>query len=169
MISAEGPTVSKEIAPAWLKVHYEFPARGSKPPVNLTWYNGGKRPDYFAQGVLPRWGDGTLFVGSKGMLLSDYTSNVLLPEKDFAGYVPPKPTIPDSIGHHKEWIEACKHGGKPLCNFDYSGPLAETVLLGCVAYRTGTTLEWDTKRCKVTNCPEAEEIMHPKSRAGWKF
>lgn len=168
-VRAEGPPVSKELAPQWLRVYYEFPARGKKPAVNLTWYNGGKRPDYFAQGKLPRWGDGTLFVGEKGMLLSDYTSNVLLPEKDFTGYVAPKPTIPDSIGHHKEWIEACKHGGTPLCNFGYSGPLAETVLLGCVAYRLGTTIEWDTKKLKAKNCPEADALLHPQYRDGWKF
>lgn len=166
-ISAEGPPVSEENAPEWLKVHYDFPAQGSKPPVKVNWYNGGKRPDLFAQGKLPKWGDGSLFVGEKGMLLADYSSYVLLPETDFVGYVPPKPTIPDSIGHHKEWIEACKHGGPTTCNFNYSGPLAETVLLGSVAFRTGKTIEWDSKRLKVKDCPEAELIIHPEFREGW--
>jgi len=166
-VSAEGPPLSLEVTPQWLIVHYEFPERGSLPPVKLTWYNGGKRPDYFAQRKLPKWGDGTLFVGEKGMLLADYEQRVLLPEKDFAGYVPPKPTIPDSIGHHKEWIEACKHGGPTTCNFNYSGPLSEAVLLGSVAYRTGTTIEWDSKSLKAKACTEADAIIRPQYREGW--
>jgi predicted dehydrogenase len=166
-VSAEGPPVSAEVTPPWLIVHYEFPARGSKPPVNLTWYHGRKRPEYFAQGKLPTWRDGTLFVGEKGMLIADYGERKLLPEKDFVGYVPPKPTIPESIGHHKEWIEACKHGGTTTCNFNYSGPLTEAVLLGAVAYRTGTTIDWDSKRLKAKDCPEADAILKPTYRDGW--
>ncbi len=166
-ITAEGPPVSEENAPVWMIAHFDFPARDKQPPVKLNWYNGGKRPSYFAEGKVPKWGDGTLFVGTKGMLLADYSSYVLLPETDFKDYVPPKPTIPDSIGHHKEWIEACKHGTPTLCNFDYSGPLAETVLLGCLAYRTGATIEWDAKNLKAKGCPAADAIIHPEFRKGW--
>ena len=122
---AEGPPPHKETAAVMLVVRYEYPARGDLPPVTLTWYDGGKRPSYFAEGKLPKWGDGTLFVGEKGMLLAGYDKRVLLPEKQFEGFVPPKPTIPDSIGHHKEWVEACKTGGPTTCNFDYSGALTE--------------------------------------------
>lgn len=168
-IRAEGPPVNSETTPPWLIVHYEFPARGTKPPVNITWYHGGKRPTLFAEGKLPRWGDGTLFIGEKGMLLADYTERVLLPEKDFVGYVPPPPTIPDSIGHHKEWIEACKHGGVTTCDFHYSGALSETVLLGNVAYRVGKTLQWDAKKMRAEGCSEAEAILKPHYRKGWTY
>jgi predicted dehydrogenase len=166
-IATEGPPVNPETTPAWLIVHYTYPARGKKPPVDLTWYNGGKRPSYFAEGKLPTWGDGTLFVGSKGMLLADYDRYRLLPEKDFAGFVPPKPTIPDSIGHHAEWIQACKTGGKTTCNFGYSGVLTEAVLLGNVAYRSGQRLEWDPKALKAKNCPEADQLIQSVYRTGW--
>lgn len=159
-IEAEGPEVSKEIAPAWIHVTYEFPAKGSRPAVKAHWYHGGKRPALFAQeGVLPRWGDGTLFVGDKGMLLADYGRYILLPEKDFMGYMPPQPTIPESVGHHKEWVDACKSRGTTTCNFDYSGPLAETVALGNVAYRVGHKLEWDWRRLRVTNNQEAAALI----------
>ena len=84
-----------------------------------------------------------LFVGEKGMLLADYGKHKLLPEDQFAGFKPPEPTIPDSIGHHAEWIQACKTGEPTTCNFDYSGTLTEAVLLGNVAYRVGKKLEWD--------------------------
>jgi predicted dehydrogenase len=166
-VEAEGPPVNSQTAAPWLIVRYEFPARGALPPVKLTWYNGGKRPHYFAEGKLPKWGDGTLFVGKKGMLLADYSKHVLLPEKDFAGFVPPSPSIPDSLGHHKEWIAACKSGGPTTCNFDYSGALTETVLLGNVSYRAGRRLEWDPKRLRARNCLEASQFIQHHYRQGW--
>ncbi len=103
------------------------------------------------------------------MLLSDYGRHVLLPEAKFADYQRPEPTIPDSIGHHREWIEACKTGGSTTCNFDYSGALTETVLLGNVAYRTGTKLDWDAKRMQATNCPAAEPLLRKEYRQGWEI
>ena len=49
------------------------------------------------------------------MLLSDYGKYVLLPENQFAGFTPPPKTIPDSLGHHQEWLHACKTGAPTTC------------------------------------------------------
>jgi predicted dehydrogenase len=172
---AEGPELNAETTPPWLIVRYQYPERESaagepaKPPVKLTWYHGGKRPPHFAEGLLPKWGDGNLFVGEKGMLLAGYDGHVLLPEKDFAGFTPPPRSIPESIGHHKEWIEACKGRGTTTCRFDYSGPLAEAVLLGNVAFRAQKKLEWDTKALKAMNCPEADTFIQYHYRNGWSL
>ena len=172
---AEGPTVNAETTPPWLIVRYDYaerkPAAGDpgSPAVKLTWYHGGKRPPQFAGGLLPKWGDGNLFVGDKGMLLADYSRHVLLPEKDFAGFTPPAKTIPESIGHHNEWIEACKGRGATTCRFDYSGPLTEAVLLGNVAFRSGKKLQWDQKSMSAPNCPEAEAFIHYHYRSGWSL
>lgn len=168
-VEAEGPPVSPEIAPPWLIVHYGFPARAAQPPVKLTWYHGGKRPTLFAEGKLPQWGDGTLFIGDKGMLLADYGRYVLLPAANFTDFKPPAPSIPDSVGHHNEWIQAVKTGGPTSCNFDYSGPLSEAVLLGAVAYRSGTKIEWDATRLKATNNPAADRYIWPGYFNGWKL
>jgi predicted dehydrogenase len=167
-VSAEGSMpVHSESAAKWLIVHYEFPARGELPPVRLTWYDGGKRPALFAEKKLPDWGDGVLFVGEKGMLLADYDNHKLLPEKDFVDYKPPQPSIPDSIGHHKEWVEACKTGGPTTCNFGYSGALTEAVLLGNVSYRLGRPLTWDAKNLRAVNEPEAERFLRYEYRKPW--
>jgi predicted dehydrogenase len=172
-VSAEGPEPDSEIAPEWLIVRYAYPARtgGGKQtaPVKLTWYDGGKRPPLQVEKGLPQWGAGLLFVGDKGMMMADYGRYVLFPEADFKDYTPPPKTIPDSIGHHNEWIQACKTGGPTTCNFDYSGALAEAVQLGNVAYRTGKTLEWDPKSLKAANCPEADAYIRPHYRKGWKL
>lgn len=166
-VEAEGPPVEPQTTPAWLIVHYEFPARGAKPPVRLTWYNGGKRPPQFAQGLLPSWGDGTLFVGENAMLLADYDRRVLLPEDRFKDFQPPKPYIPDSIGHHAEWIRACKTGGPTTCNFTYSGILSEAVQLGNVSYRVGQKIYWNARKLEATGCKAAEVYLKPDWRKDW--
>ena len=166
-VEAEGPPVHPESCPTQLTVRYEYSARGDLPPVKLTWYNGGRRPPHFDRGLLPKWKDGVLFIGEKGMLIADYDQYALLPEKEFAGFKPPDPFIPESIGHHNEWIEACKTGSITTCNFDYAGPLTETVLLGNVAYRSGRRLQWDAENLKITNAPEAMKWINPPHREGW--
>src|SRR5262249_52188788 len=133
----------------------------------LTWYDGGKRPPVFAEGKMPQWGDGSLFVGEKGMLLAGYGEHKLLPEAAFAGFTPPRPSIPASIGHHPEWVEACKTGGPTTCNFDYAGALTEAVLLGNVSYRLGKPLTWDAKHLQATNEPEAEKFIRKEYRKPW--
>ncbi len=165
----DGPPVHPESTPPWLIVRYTYPSHGDKPAVILTWYHGGRKPQLLAPEIAANWKSGVLFIGTKGMLLADYTRHQLLPEKDFAGFVPPQPFIPNSIGHHKEWVEACKTGGPTTCNFDYSGALTEAALLGNVAYRAGCKLEWDAKKLRATNCPEADRYIQHRYRKGWKI
>lgn len=165
----DGPPVHAESTPPWLVVRYEHPARGQKPPVKLTWYHGGKHPSLLTEDQYAKWKSGVLFVGEKGMVLADYGRNMLLPEKDFADFKRPDPFIPNSIGHHNEWILACKTGGPTTCNFDYSGALTETALLGNVAYRVGKKLEWNAETLHAANCPEAEKYIQHHYRAGWEL
>ncbi len=166
-IEAEGPPVDPETCPVKLIVRYEFPARGDQPGLKLSWYDGENRPPILAERGLPTWGSGVLFVGGEGMLLADYGRRELYPKEKFAGFQAPEPTIPDSIGHHKEWIEACKTGGPTTCNFDYSGALTEAVLLGAVAYRVGKRIEWDGENLKARGCAEADQYLRRAYRQGW--
>jgi hypothetical protein len=147
-------------------VRYEFPARESLPPVKLTWYDGNKIPREVAGQKVP--GAGVMFIGSEGSMYANYTSYRLFPAEKFAGYQPPPQSIPKSIGHHAEWIKACKDGSPTTCNFDYSGALTEAVLLGNVAYRIGRRLEWDAKTLKATNCPAADKYIAKQYRTGWE-
>jgi len=167
-IEAEGP-VHPESAARWTIARQEYPARGELPPVKLTWYNGGGYPPFLRERNIPteKWGSAVLFIGSKGMLMADYTKHLLLPQEQFKDFQPPTPFIPDSIGHHQEWIKACKTGGPTTCNFDYSGALAEAALLCNVALRSGKKLAWDPKALKATNCPQADAFLRREYRKGW--
>jgi predicted dehydrogenase len=166
-IEAEGPPVSPETAPPWLIVRWQFPARDKRPAVKMTWYQGGKKPSLVASKKVPAWGNGILFVGDDGMLLADYGRHLLLPEDRFADYKRPAPSIPKSIGHHAEWIGACKSGKPTTCPFTYSGPLTEANILGIVAYRTGKKIEWDAGEMKARGCPEADRYLRKEYRKGW--
>ncbi|MHC4655092.1 MAG: Gfo/Idh/MocA family protein [Planctomycetota bacterium] len=160
-------SVHPESAARWTIARQEYPARGDLPPVTLTWYSGGGYPAFMKEGKVPQWGNAVLFIGSKGMLIADYGRHQLLPEDKFVDFKRPDPFIPNSIGHHREWVEACKTGGPTTCNFDYSGALTEAALLCNVALRTGKKLTWDAKKLKAIGCPEADAFIRRKYRKGW--
>jgi len=156
-IEAESPPISPhpETAPAWSIVRYDFEARGSRPPVKLLWYDGGKLPplELFDGHAPANDSSGSLFVGEKGRLVQSQGRRGyrLLPERELAGYAEPKPTLARSPGHHAEWIEACKTGKPTGTNFDYSARLTELVLLGNVALRDGRRIDWDAAGMRITN------------------
>ncbi|MDP7302640.1 MAG: gfo/Idh/MocA family oxidoreductase, partial [Pirellulaceae bacterium] len=87
----------------------------------------------------------------------------------FSGFKRPEPTIAKSLGHHAEWIHACKTGAPTTCNFEYAGWLTEANHLGNVAYRVGKKLQWDHESLCATNAPEADELIHREYRKGWKL
>ena len=151
----------------WMIITWEHPAIEDRPAVKLTWYDGVQRPESPEGFDLSKWGLGVLFKGDKGMLLADYRKHILLPQEQFKDFKPPEPSIKPSLGHHQEWIHACKTGEPTLCNFDYSGMLIEHNLLGNVAYRAGKKLQWDPENLKATNCPEADQYIRREYREGW--
>jgi predicted dehydrogenase len=169
-IEGFGPPVHAEIAPASFRAVYEYGPRGDMPACTMTWYQGQEKLPHLADGrVPPAWKDGVLFVGDKGMLVSNYSKHALLPEEKFKDFKAPDQTIPKSIGHHAEWINAAKTDRVTTCNFGYSGPLTEANHLASIAYRLGKKLEWDPVNLKCKNAPEADRLLHREYRKGWEL
>jgi predicted dehydrogenase len=166
-VSASGPPVDPQRTSKSTDVVYEFPARGKRPPVTLHWSHTKSSPPVLAERNLSAGGMNNLFIGSEGMLLCGFGSYKLYPEAKFAAFQPPERTIPDSPGFHKEWIDACKGGEPATCNFDYTGPMAETVILGNVAYRCGQGFAWDATTLTAVDCPVAVPYIKPEYREGW--
>lgn len=155
-----------ETCPLGLKVTYEFPAREGLVATRLVWHDGRMIPRTVAgRQVL---GSGVMFIGTEGEMFANYPSHKLFPEEKFKDFTPPPQTIPKSIGHHAEWIKACKEGTPTTCDFSYSGPLTEAVLLGNVAYRTGAALQWNAEQLKAEGLPEADKYIHKQYREGWE-
>lgn len=177
-VQASSTPWTKESPPMAEIVTYEFPARENMPPVKLTWYDGGlmpPRPEAMEPGRRMGSGEGgVLLIGDRGILMcSTYGENPrIVPETKMREYKRPEKTIPRSPGIHEEWIEACKKGDPKgaTSNFEYSGPLTETMMLGNVAVRiqeNHTKLIYDGKKGEITNLPEANDLLHMKYRQGW--
>ena len=163
---ATGPKPHPETCPIGMTVEYLFPEREGLPPCKLTWYDGNMIPKKVAGENVPA--NGVMFVGTEGKMFADYGKYRLFPQDKFSNYEPPPKSIPKSIGHHAEWIKACKDGSETTCNFDYSGALSESILLGCVAYRSGVAIDWDAKALRATNSDAANEYISKKYRKGWE-
>jgi predicted dehydrogenase len=168
----DGDKPNFETYPIAAIIDYVFPARGDLPPVRMTWYEGGLMPptppEMASEERLP--GNGVLYVGSKGKMYHGSHGGMpqLLPRAlhEEAAKVPK--TMERSLGHYEEWVSACKGGPRPVSNFDYSGPLTETVLLGVLALRApGRRLEWDGVNRKVKNAPELDQFVRNDYRKGW--
>jgi predicted dehydrogenase len=166
----------KDSFPPATVVHYTFPARGKDlPEVKLHWYDGGLLPEkpgeLGADRRLPE--SGTIFVGDKGKLMCETYSESprIIPEEKMQAYTRPPKTLPRVAGSHEEnWIDGIKGKTKPTSNFDYSGPFTETVLLGNLAVTfPGSRLNWDGENLKVTNHPQANELIQHHYREGWSL
>ena len=168
-VQSTGPEPHAEIAPASMQTKYEYAARGDLPAVTVQWYQGTNKPEIWKAENIPQWHSGVLFVGDEGRLLSDYGKHVLLPEDKYRDFQRPEKFIPESLGHHAEWIHAAKTGAPTTCNFEYAGWLTEANHLGNVAFRTGNKLEWDAVAMQATNAPEADQFIRREYRNGWQL
>ena len=156
-------------------VTYQFPRRGNKGPVKLVWYDGFRppRPEELEDGR--QFGDkggGILFVGDKGKIMSGYTGSSprIIPESKMKAYKLPEQTIPRIKGtHEQDWVRAIKNQGRAGADFDYSGPLNETVLLGNVAKRLDGRILWNGPDMTITNNKDANQYLRPQYRQGWSL
>ena len=187
-VEAEQEGNSDETGPHWSTVTFKFGPRGALPPITVKWLDG-RKPTKAADGSVkynipnlpPRPeelepdrkmpSNGSMFIGDKGtILVSDATSWHIVPEEKMKAFKKPDQTIPTSPGHKKEWLQAIKGGPPAMSNFaDSGGPLAELVLLGNLAVRTGERFEWDPVNLKAKNCPKADQYVRREYRKGWEL
>ena len=194
-VQTDGSPHSDATCPTWIKSVWDHPANNWRPAVKAYWYDGGKKPG-MPMSIISRDDafKGVLFRGDKGWLLADYGWLIYRPNDGMAHFEPRRADkrIPPSLGHHKEWIHACKTGEPTLCNFDYAGALIEQNMLSMVSYRlgkaaksaavkarkgvaarpaeeyvTGPKLTWDSENLKAVGCDAAEKFIKKTYRDGW--
>jgi hypothetical protein len=168
---------------ATMRFHYA--AKGSRPALDLFWYDGGMRPSSIPEldednATVPA--SGMLFVGDKGKILGGR----IIPEskmKAYPGEQPPAPvartqapagTSTYTIGSlprgFDKWIAACRGGDKNTPgNFISAKPLSTMVNLGYVALRAGRKVEYDPVKVAITNYPEANKLLTREYRKGWEL
>lgn len=166
-VESKGPPPQPASAPTWMETTFAFGPRGDRGPVTLHWYEGEAKPPAAIAAEIPM--NGSLFVGERGRIAIAHDGfPKLLPEDRFQDFVPPPSSLPDSPGHHAQWIAACKTGSRTGSDFSYAAPFSETVLLGNVAYRAGTAIDYDPATGRVTNDAAANRWLTKDYRQGWE-
>jgi len=171
---AKGEAFNPDVTPVECESHFDYAANDWRGPIRVSWYQGGLMPRSPNRAIdLKAIDHGAYFKGSKGFLVADFTSRMIIPFGGGADLSYYKPRTKENqlppLGHfQQQWIDACKNPSlKTACDFEYSANMIEQMLLGLVAYRVGKKLEYDGTAGKVTNCPEANEFLSRKYRDGW--
>jgi hypothetical protein len=137
--------------------------------IKVTWYDGASKPPAEILALLE--GDelpntGSIFVGAQGTMMLPHVNRPLLyPDKKFQDFKYPE--VP-SLDHWGSFVQACLGNEPTSAHFDYSGPLTEAVLLGCIATRfPQTTLNWHSGNGRFSQ-EAANAFLRREYRAGWK-
>ncbi|NUR34142.1 MAG: Gfo/Idh/MocA family oxidoreductase [Gemmatimonadaceae bacterium] len=163
--------------PVAMSAHYEFAARGSQPPVQLHWYDGGilpPRPRFYPDDMPFEPGGGGIIVGDKGILVYDtYGANPrVCPESVAADAAKVPQSVPRiTVSHEVNWVQACKGDATASSPFEYASALTETMLLGIAALRSGQNrkVNYDATNMRFTNAPDADHFLTREYRKGWEL
>jgi predicted dehydrogenase len=179
---ADGPEPHPEMTTKAMHSWFDFPARAGRKALKLHWYQADGGPQILKDLGLSNGGKNNLFIGTKGVLLCGFDERELLQQNadgkwetklthnDSMAFDVPEQTVPDSPGFHEEFLQAAKGGATaPTCNFAYSGPLTETVLLGNVAYRSKSEFDWDHKTMTCKGAPAAQALIQEAFKPGWEL
>ncbi|MEM6912269.1 MAG: Gfo/Idh/MocA family oxidoreductase [Verrucomicrobiota bacterium] len=160
---------------------YEFPATAARPAVKVFWYEGGRLPRLPEQDLgngakrplAPNKEGGCLMIGDKNTLYSPgmrpTSPRILNNWRELQNNLPPQ-TVPRAIGNPVKEIIAAVKGDIQECGskFAYSGPLTEVVLLGTLANRFQTTVEFDPQSMTFSDSRLNEFVKGPV-RSGWEY
>jgi predicted dehydrogenase len=178
-VQASSSVVNTESAPQASRVEYMFPKRKSRfnkdlPEVKLVWHDGGllpTRPEELADGEeMGSWGNLNLYIGTKGKIISEnYGAKFkILMDNPEGSNINIERVKDDPLGggrHEMDWVRACKEGAdsrvEACSNFNYSGPLNETVVMGNLAIRLqglNREFDWDGNTMAIINIGENETL-----------
>lgn len=145
--------------PNFLEVQYEYPG------LDMVWTLNPQGPPGFEN-----WGIGAAFQGTEGTLFANYGEyKVFRKGKEVTDFTRPTPTIPDSPGHLREFLDSIKSRKPTTCNVEYGHQLTKGGLLGNIALRTGSRIRWDDAAEKITNDKQAQKFVSRKYRKTWKM
>jgi hypothetical protein len=181
-VRAETSGINRLSFPRWEKVSWEIPARGQWPPITFQWYNGpAPGLEELIQPILQDAPEkqrnlwhfaGALIVGEKGTIHTTGHNATfrLLPADRFAGLQCDRPEkVESSRGPEQDWLAACRGGPAPWSQFDYASALNEFLMLGNIATQFAEPIQYDPLAMKITNLPEADQLLRSEYRQGWSL
>ena len=135
------------------------------PNLLLTWtLQPQGRPGFDAMG------SSVIFEGSAATLVTNYNRyEVYVKGKKEEAFKPPAPSIPDSPGHIREFLNAIKSRERTTCDIEYGFRVTKGGLLANIAYRTGERLNWDDGRERFTGNTRANQYVTRRYRKPWKL
>jgi predicted dehydrogenase len=189
------PATNKQTFSDAAEVKWGFPARGKKPPVNVTWHlgaNSGSLPlpmGWKNGDKLPSAGGGVIY-GSKGSIVFGpiYASQPrsaatgaykpvawgtpeklrLFPDELDKSYKRPAPTLARPFSHWMDWVECAKAGKPAGSHFGYAGLMTQVALMGNIAcLNKGKILDFDLKKGSFKNSDQANALFQRAYRQGW--
>jgi hypothetical protein len=174
-IEASCTHVSSVAFPVASAVTFDYPKRGTMPPVRLRWYDGGilpEKPRQMGTESLPE--EGILYRGTKGDMLVSFIKGVSQEPRVFGSGAAEAAKLPRTLPRRKggiyvEWLEACKGGMAASCDFDWAQYITEFVQLGNLAIRTGKGLSFDPVSMKVIGNDAADQLLRIPYENGWKL
>ncbi len=167
------PKSQADAFPGGEKIVFEFPAKGDRGAITMTWYSGTERIprpadlDADEKGI----GTGAVVTGDKGTIVygSHGAGGVrLIPHARMDAFQKPPRKLPRGLEHHRDWLDAIRSGKKAGSDFSYGGPLTEIAMLGVIAIKhPGQKLEWDAAATRFRNSDSANALLEPAYRKGW--
>ncbi len=115
---------------------------------------------------------GMYFHGVNGTMLADYDVLKIIPEGDrMKGFEIEKveKVIPDSPGHHREWLDCIRSRQQPSCSVEYHHKIDIAINLSLISLKLGRSVQFDPATLTIPNDPEANKLLVPPYRAPWKF
>jgi hypothetical protein len=79
----------------------------------------------------------------------------------------PKPSIPPSVGHHRELLDAIKTRQQPSCNVAYHHRVNIPCCLANLSYKLGRSVQFDPVKETVIGDEQATRLTMPTYREPW--
>jgi len=153
---------------------FRFPKRGSKPPLELTWYDGADNPppipDEMRHPAATQSGDaepirlspGKFIYGEGAIFKGDSHGSTLriLPVEKARALASSLPEVPKSPSNHfANFLLACKGREKCRSSFAVAGPLCQMMGMGVIAQRLNAKLQFDRATKQFTNNKTANDLL----------
>ena len=115
-------------------------------------------------------GQGVRFIGELGRL--DVTREILDSDPvniSSATIKEGEIRLYESNNHYDDWLNCIKTGKRPICDVEIGHRTSTVCAIANIAYATRRTLAWDPIKERFHNDPEANNMLKPLFREGWKL
>ena len=167
--------VNDYIFPQASTIRFAFPARGTMPPVIVTWYDGvdnlPPRPEQLEEGREVETCGKIMYAGDLVFKGTTHGSPLrIIPEAAMQEMAADLPRVEGKqSGHHLNFLRACRGEEKTRSSLDVAGPLSQLFCLGVIAQRLGGELDFDRGTRRFVDNDRANALLEgPPPRKGWE-